>query len=53
MRKMSNKEEYKMLNFFGFIPFLVTILNLLILGIGLYALFLLIKALKIYIEKNS
>lgn len=30
-----------------------TIISLLILGIGIYLLFLLIKALRVYIKKNS
>lgn len=31
----------------------VTIFNLALMGIGVYALILLIKALRIYIKKNS
>lgn len=31
----------------------VTIFNLVLMGIGVYALILLIKALRIYIKKNS
>ncbi|KMT21786.1 hypothetical protein [Clostridium cylindrosporum] len=32
---------------------IVTILNLVLMGLGIYTLFLVIKALRIYIKKNS
>jgi hypothetical protein len=32
---------------------LATLLNLLLLGVGIYVVYLLIKALRIYIKKNS
>ena len=32
---------------------LFTILNLLLIGVGVYVVYLLIKALRIYIKKNS
>ncbi len=38
---------------FSLITIIISILNLIILGIGIYAVCLLIKALKIYIKKNS
>lgn len=36
-----------------FIPDLIMIVNLAVIGLGVYALLLLIQALKIYIKKNS
>ena len=38
---------------FNWLTILFNILNLVILGVGIYAVYLLIKALKIYIKKNS
>jgi hypothetical protein len=32
---------------------LATLLNLLLLGVGIYVVYLLIKALRIYVKKNS
>ncbi|WP_416199126.1 MAG: DUF3149 domain-containing protein [Sporanaerobacter sp.] len=34
-------------------PIIAIIISLLTLGVGIYLLFLLVKALKIYIKKNS
>ena len=41
-----------MLNF-DIVSFLITILNVIGIGVGIYVLFLVIKALRIYIKKNS
>ena len=38
---------------FSIIPTIYLMISLLIFGIGIYIVFLIIKALKIYIEKNS
>jgi Na+-transporting methylmalonyl-CoA/oxaloacetate decarboxylase gamma subunit len=35
------------------ISIIATIISLLVLGVGIYLLFLLVKALRIYIKKNS
>lgn len=32
---------------------LATLINLLLLGVGIYVVYLLIKALSIYVKKNS
>ncbi|MDD3174030.1 MAG: hypothetical protein PHF63_10360 [Herbinix sp.] len=35
------------------IPFLILLLNIFLLAVGVYVLYLVIKALRIYIKKNS
>lgn len=37
----------------GAISIIMTIISLIILGVGIYILFLIIKALRVYIKKNS
>lgn len=38
---------------FSWITPIISVLNLVMLGVGIYAVYLLIKALRIYIKKNS
>lgn len=41
------------LNMFSFLPLLAALFYFAIVGIGIYALYLIITALRIYIKKNS
>lgn len=38
---------------FNIMTIIITILNVVLMGVGVYVLYLVIKALKIYIKKNS
>lgn len=41
------------MSMFGFIPLLAAIVYFVVIGVGIYVLYLLITALRIYIKKNS
>ena len=46
-------EQLAMNSFVTIINLIILALILIVIGVGIYALFLAIKALKIYIKKNS
>lgn len=41
------------MSIFGFIPLLAAFVYFVVFGVGIYVLYLLITALRIYIKKNS
>lgn len=49
----AKQEEVNIVRFFSIIQIINILIILLVLGLGIYLAILAIKALKIYIEKNS